>query len=99
MVIRHVGHEGLAARIRRHIELAQDLVQRIDADSDIERLAPAPFSMVCFRFPPHDLEALSHGAYQPQACDDYLDQLNRAVLDAVNASGEAFLSHTKVNGR
>jgi aromatic-L-amino-acid/L-tryptophan decarboxylase len=48
MVIRHFGHEGLAARIRRHIELAQDLVQRIDADPDIEALAPAPFSTVCF---------------------------------------------------
>ena len=44
MVIRHFGHEGLAARIRRHIELAQDLLQQIDADPDIETLAPAPFS-------------------------------------------------------
>ena len=37
--------------------------------------------------------------HQPHACDDYLDRLNQAVLDAVNASGEAFLSHTKINGR
>jgi aromatic-L-amino-acid decarboxylase len=28
-----------------------------------------------------------------------LDRLNQAVLDAVNASGKAFLSHTKINGR
>jgi hypothetical protein len=34
-----------------------------------------------------------------QACDEYLDRLNEAVLDAVNASGEAFLSHTKIRGR
>jgi aromatic-L-amino-acid/L-tryptophan decarboxylase len=99
MVISHFGHEGLAARIRRHIELAQNLVQRIDADPDIERLAPAPFSTVCFRFRPHDLKAQSHDVHQTQACDDYLDRLNKAVLDAVNASGEAFLSHTKIDGR
>src|SRR5262245_37660665 len=99
MVISHFGHEGLAARIRRHIELAQNLVQRIDADPDIERLAPAPFSTVCFRFRPHDLKAQSHDVHQTQACDDYLDRLNKAVLDAVNATGEAFLSHTKINGR
>jgi len=28
-----------------------------------------------------------------------LDRLNQAVLDAFNASGKAFLSHTKINGR
>jgi aromatic-L-amino-acid decarboxylase len=72
MVIRHFGHEGLAARIRRHIELAQDLVQRIDADPDIEALAPAPFSTVCFRFRPSELKALSGDARPRQACDEYL---------------------------
>ena len=99
MVIRHFGHEGLAARIRRHIELAQDLVQRIDADPDIEALAPTPFSTVCFRFRPSELKALSGDARRRQACDEYLDRLNEAVLDTVNASGEAFLSHTKIRGR
>jgi aromatic-L-amino-acid decarboxylase len=76
MVISYFGHEGLAARIRRHIELAQNLVERIDADSDIERLAPAHFSTVCFRFRPHVLKALSHDAHQTQVDDDYLDRLN-----------------------
>jgi len=37
--------------------------------------------------------------HQTQVDDDYLDRLNQAVLDAVNASGEAFLSHTKIKGR
>ena len=99
MVIRHFGHDGLAARIRRHIELAQDLVQRIDADPDIEALAPAPFSTVCFRFRPSELKGVSGDARRRQACDEYLDRLNEAVLDAVNASGEAFLSHTKIRER
>ncbi len=92
MVIRHFGHEGLAARIRRHIELAQDLVRRIDADPDIEALAPAPFSTVCFRFRPSTLKALSGDARRRQACDEYLDRLNEAVR-------EAFLSHTKIRER
>ena len=82
MVIRHFGHEGLAARIRRHIELAQ-----------------APFSTVCFRFRPSELKALSGDARRRQACDEYLDRLNEAVLDAVNASGEAFLSHIRIRER
>ena len=60
---------------------------------------PAPFSTVCFRFRPSALKAQSGDARRRQACDEYLDRLNEAVLDAVNASGEAFLSHTKIRGR
>jgi hypothetical protein len=56
-------------------------VQRIDADPDIEALAPAPFSTVCFRFRPSTLKALSGDARRRQACDEYLDRLNEAVLD------------------
>ena len=74
-------------------------MQRIDADPDIEALAPAPFSTVCFRFRPSELKAQLGDARRRQACDEYLDRLNEAVLDAVNASGEAFLSHTKIRGR
>ena len=60
---------------------------------------PAPFGTVCFPFRPHVLKSQSHDVHQPQARDNYLDRLNQALLDAVNASGEAFLSHTKINGR
>jgi aromatic-L-amino-acid decarboxylase len=45
------------------------------------------------------LKALSGDARRRQACDEYLDRLNEAVLDAVNANGEAFLSHTRIRER
>ena len=37
----------------------------------------------------------------PDGVDDEgaLEQHNAAIMSAVNASGEAFLSHTKLNGR
>ena len=54
---------------------------------------------MCFRFRPSELKALAGDARRRQACDDYLDRLNEAVLDAVNASGQAFLSHTKIRER
>jgi aromatic-L-amino-acid decarboxylase len=87
MVLRHFGVEGLQCRLAEHIRLAHQFASWVDADPDFERLAPAPFSVVCFRARPRN---------GPHA-DAGLDRLNEALMAAVNASGEIFLSHTRVN--
>ena len=51
-----------------------------------ERLAPVPFSTVVFRFRPAGTR------------DEDADRLNERILERVNATGEAFLSHTRVRG-
>ncbi len=89
MVIRYFGREGLAARIREHIRLAQHFAAWVDADPDFERLAPTPLSTVCFRARPRGW-ALSEAE---------LDRFNEALLEAVNVTGECFLSHTRVRGQ
>lgn len=89
MILRYFGAEGVRARLREHIRLAQMLAGWIDAHPDFERLAPTPFSVVCFRAMPAG-RALSEAE---------LDALNEALLNAVNASGDVFLSHTKLDGR
>jgi aromatic-L-amino-acid decarboxylase len=48
-VLRYYGREGIARVIRNHIGWAQELAQQIDADERFERMAPTPFSTVCFR--------------------------------------------------
>jgi aromatic-L-amino-acid decarboxylase len=100
MVIRSFGHQGLAERIREHIHMAQDVAAWVDADADFERLAPTPFSTICFRARPHDLRArLAQGNLEgSEQIETYLDQLNEAVVDAINESGKAFFSHTRLNG-
>jgi aromatic-L-amino-acid decarboxylase len=99
MVIRYFGQDGLAAHIRSHIQVAHDLADRIDEDANFERLAPVPFSTVCFRFCPADLARLLKSAAPDdvQRIETYLDNINAALMDAVNASGRAFLSHTRLN--
>lgn len=85
-VLRYFGVEGIAARIRYHMHLAQELASWIDAHPDFERMALTPFSTVCFR---------AHPAGQTTAA---LDDLNEQLLSAVNATRRVFLSHTKLRG-
>jgi aromatic-L-amino-acid decarboxylase len=86
--LRWFGLEGLRRRIRHHLELARAFAAWIDADPDWERLAPVPFSTVCFRHRPDD------GADEAE-----LDRRNAAIMDRVNRTGEVFLSHTRLDGR
>jgi aromatic-L-amino-acid decarboxylase len=95
MVVRYFGREGLVARLREHLRLAQQLAGWIDADPDFERLAPVPFSTVCFRARPGDL---IDNVNQPET-EQYLDSLNEALLEAVNRTGQAYLSHTRLRGK
>jgi aromatic-L-amino-acid decarboxylase len=88
MVLRYFGSEGIRARLEEHVRLAHAFASWVDAAPGWERLAPVPFSVVCFRF-------------RPQGVDDEraLEAINAAILERVNRSGEAFLSHTKLDGR
>ncbi|HEY4720443.1 MAG TPA: pyridoxal-dependent decarboxylase [Anaerolineae bacterium] len=86
-IVRTFGVDGLIDRIREHIRMAHCLAEWIDASSDFERVAPVPFSTVCFRAVPKNVP------------ESQWDALNEKLMAAVNATGEVFLSHTKLNGR
>lgn len=86
-VMRNYGVEGIQRKLRRHIALAQEFADWVRHEDNWEIVAPHPLSVVCFR--------LSSGAYTPQM----LDVLNERLLHAVNATGEVFISSTKINGR
>lgn len=92
LVIRYFGWDGLAARIREHVRLGQELARWVDTDPDFERLAPTPFSVVCFRYYPRALRGQA-------GTEEEIDRLNAALLDAVNATGQAYLSHTRLGGK
>ncbi len=95
MNLRYFGLEGLRRRIEGHLAMAERFAGWVDADPEFERLAPTPFSTVCFRYVP---EALAAGRDDPAAAD-LLDRLNTRLMESINRSGEAFLSHTRLNGR
>ncbi|MBI2955945.1 MAG: amino acid decarboxylase [Acidobacteria bacterium] len=100
-VLRYFGRRGLVERLRQHIAWGQEFAAWVDAHSDFERLAPAPLSVVCFRARPRALaERLARAEIPDQKrIESYLDQLNEALLEAVNATGRAYLSHTRLRDR
>ncbi len=85
--LRYFGVEGIASRIREHIRLARQFAELVDSHSDFERLAPVPLSTVCFR-----------ARWQGMDDQELLNHFNEQLLQAINHSGEAFLSHTKLSG-
>jgi aromatic-L-amino-acid decarboxylase len=84
-VIRYFGQNGLIDRIREHCRLAKLLASWIEESEDWEMLAPVPFALVCFRACPKDVEDL--------------DALNEKLMNDTNASGKAYISHTKLNDK
>ncbi len=84
-VLRYFGAEGIRARLREHVRLAQLCASWVDDTPGWERVAPVPFSVVCFRYVGGPAGSL--------------DDLNKAIMERVNQSGEIFLSHTALNGQ
>jgi aromatic-L-amino-acid/L-tryptophan decarboxylase len=84
-VMRYFGQQGLIERIREHCRLARMFANWVDDSENFEMLAPVPFALCCFRA-------------RPPGVDD-LDALNEKIMNDINASGEAYLSHTKLDGK
>ncbi|HVG30110.1 MAG TPA: aminotransferase class I/II-fold pyridoxal phosphate-dependent enzyme [Pyrinomonadaceae bacterium] len=93
MIIRYFGRDGLAARIREHCRLARLFASLVEASPDWELLAPVPLSVVCFRAAP------AREGERAEERESRLGALNEQIINAINASGAAFLTHTKLNGR
>ena len=87
-IIRYFGVSGIIERIREHIRLGQLFASWIDEHPDFERMAPTPFSTVCFRA-------------KPQNPNDEVmaDKINEQLMEKINTSGKLFISHTKLKGK
>jgi aromatic-L-amino-acid decarboxylase len=87
MIIRAFGVNGLAERLRAHCALARTFATWVEKSADWELMAPVPFSLVCFRYAKAGLS------------NEELDRRNEEIMHVVNAAGDVFLSHTKLDGR
>jgi aromatic-L-amino-acid/L-tryptophan decarboxylase len=79
-VLRCFGREGLQAKIREHVRLAELFESWVRDEPGWELCAPRHLSLVCFR---------REGS----------NDANEALLERVNATGEIFISHTRLRDR
>ena len=84
VVWRAFGREGMAARIREHLRLAQLFARWVELDARFEISAPVMMGVVCFRL---------------KNSDDEADRQNSETVARINASGDAYLTQTKLRGR
>jgi aromatic-L-amino-acid decarboxylase len=85
IIFRSFGREGIAARLREHIRLANIFADWIRKDNRFELAAPVSLGIVCFRFVSGD--------------ENELDRLNSEIVEQINASGRAYLTQTKLRGQ
>ena len=85
-VVHGHGLSGLRAHIRSHLALAEKLAGQVREDPTFELAVEPSLALVCLRVVTND---------GPEADD----RATRTVLERINASGSAFLTHTTVGGR
>jgi aromatic-L-amino-acid decarboxylase len=98
-VIRYFGVEGLQTRLREHCRLARLFASWVEESENWELMAPVPFALVCFRAVEKSQGSVPGAVATGALSDSDLDALNDLIMNTINASGEAYLSHTKLNGK
>ncbi|WP_420583172.1 pyridoxal phosphate-dependent decarboxylase family protein [Reichenbachiella sp.] len=86
-VIRDFGIEGIQTRLREHMSYAKWFANQVNENQHFELVIEPKLNVVCFRI------------IGSEKNEEQLDELNAKLVAAINNSGEAYLTHTKVKGK
>jgi aromatic-L-amino-acid decarboxylase len=81
------GIQKYAGLIQQNVEQARYLATLVDSTPELERLAPVPLNIVCFRFKADNVD------------EDLLNRINQEILIQLHESGLAVPSYTTLNGK
>lgn len=87
MALKTHGVEAIGKSIQMNIEQTAYLVSLIERAPELQRMAPAPLNIVCFRYAQSGLSP------------DALDRLNKELLLRLHESGVALVSNATIQGR
>jgi aromatic-L-amino-acid/L-tryptophan decarboxylase len=94
LALRYVGAAGYRASISEDIRLSRALAEVVRRTPELQCMTQS-LSITTFRYVPADLRV----RLGDPAVEDYLDTLNRQLLDRVQRGGEVFVSNAIVGGR
>jgi aromatic-L-amino-acid decarboxylase len=87
MSLKEHGIEKYGRLIQQNVDQARYLARLVDDSGELERLAPVPLNIVCFR-------------YRVEGYDEpALNRLNQELLIRLHESGVAVPSYTTLNGK
>jgi aromatic-L-amino-acid/L-tryptophan decarboxylase len=92
MALRQVGRAGYVQMIRDDIALTRAMHDAISRDAELEPFTCA-LSISTFRYVPPGFDRAGEGA------EEYLDALNREIVERLQPGGELFVSNAVIRGR
>ena len=98
VIWRSLGWQGIVARLRDQIRLANLLANLIKTDNCFELAAPVSMGVVCFRWV-GSARCADRTPQRGVPTIQNLDRLNAALVERINASGRVYLTQTKLGGR
>jgi len=81
------GRAGYRELVERNVGQARLAAELVDAAPELERLAPTPLNIVCFRYRPEDVP------------EEELDELNARLGETLLADGRVYAGTTRYRGR
>jgi len=91
LALQQVGRKGYEQMIGDDIQLAKELYELVDKQSELEAFTQA-LSITTFRYVPSDLKPDSNTG-------EYLNQLNTELLTRLQSGGEAYISNAVIDGK
>src|SRR5438094_2031728 len=99
VIFRSFGREGMAARLREFVRLANLFADWINSDNGFELVARVSMGVVCFRWVGSARRADRTPQRGVPTGESDLDALNSEIVGRINASGRAYLTQTKLRDR
>ncbi|KAL5987889.1 hypothetical protein ACLOJK_035645 [Asimina triloba] len=93
LVLRSYGIAQLRNFLRSHVKMAKMFEGLVGMDKRIEIVVPRTFAMVCFRLLP---PPAANGGGETDL--ERANELNRKLLESMNAAGRVYMTHAVVGG-
>jgi len=101
LTLKYYGAARLIEAIRDDIAMAHYMAERVQAEPELELLAPVQLSICCFRYVPARLRAKIEAAVSVDGehVNVQLNRLNERIMHRVQRGGRAYLSNAMLRGR